>query len=115
MLAYIKAQLTDSIPITITLTALQLENLGVQDVQKGDYCWVTLEPFGIDLELRVSEVDDYNTGKPPAYTFGVLQRKTEDILSGLSKTAASVPLIGKAATNAYNSRILSVKVGEVND
>ncbi|MCQ2010540.1 phage tail protein [Sporolactobacillus sp. STSJ-5] len=115
LLAYIKAQLTDSIPITITLTALQLESLGVQDVRKGDYCWVTLDPFGIDLELRVSEVDDYNTGKSPLYTFGVLQRKAEDILSGLSKTAASVPLIDQIANSAYASRFLSEKVGEVDD
>lgn len=102
LLAYIKAQLTDSIPITITLTALELASLGVQDVQKGDYCWVTLEPFGIDLELRVSEVDDYNTSKSPSYTFGVLQRKAEDVLAGLTKSAASLTGIEKTATNALS-------------
>ncbi|RYM02803.1 endopeptidase [Sporolactobacillus sp. THM7-7] len=117
LLAYIKEQLTDSIPITITLTALQLERLGVQDVQKGDYCWVTLEPFGIDLELRVSEVDDYNTGKSPAYTFGTLQKKAEDVLAGLSKSAAAMTGLGKKASEALTMasalNVSAVRLGDV--
>jgi len=124
LLAYIKSQLTDSIPITITLTALQLASLGVQDVRKGDYCFVTVEPFGIDLELRVTEVDDYNNpNKSPAYTFGTLQKKAEDVLAKLTKTAASFSGIEKKASealtmagavNATAVRIGAVE-GEVND
>ena len=124
LLAYIKSQLTDSIPITITLTALQLKNLGVQDVRKGDYCFVTVEPFGIDLELRITEVDDYNNpNKPPAYTFGTLQKKAEDVLSKLTKTASSFAGVEKKASealtmagavNATAVRIGAVE-GEVND
>ncbi|WP_052123240.1 phage tail protein [Heyndrickxia coagulans] len=124
LLAYIKSQLTDSIPITITLTALQLKNLGVQDVRKGDYCFVTVEPFGIDLELRVTEVDDYNTpNKSPAYTFGTRQKKAEDVLAKLTKTASSFAGVEKKASealtmagavNATAVRIGAVE-GEVND
>ncbi|MED4866102.1 phage tail protein [Heyndrickxia faecalis] len=124
LLAYIKSQLTDSIPITITLTALELASLGVQDVRKGDYCFVTIEPFGIDLELRITEVDDYNNpNKSPAYTFGTRQKKAEDVLAKLAKSAATFSGIEKKASealtmagavNATAVRIGAVE-GEVND
>jgi phage minor structural protein len=111
LLTEIKSKLNDSIPITITMTYIQLKELGIQDIRKGDYVWCIIEPFNINAEIRVVDVEDYNnTNKSPVFTLGILKQKSEDIISGLSATQSTVNAIVDPLTNTVKSSSLSSDV-----
>mgnify|MGYP000934283303 CR=1 FL=1 len=112
-----KAALTDSIAVTITTTYQTMQDQNKQDLQKGDWVWVVLEPFGINVQLRISEVDDSNNeNKSPTITLGTIKQGLENIMSGMANenqiANTNIEKVSAVATKAYNSRIISTTVGE---
>ncbi|WP_353052350.1 phage tail protein [Bacillus thuringiensis] len=85
LLDRIKRELNDSIDITVNLTAVEAEKLGWQYINKGDYVWCIIDPFDMDVRIRVVEVQDFsNENKPKVYTLGKLTKKPSDILANFT-------------------------------
>ncbi|MGG5738586.1 phage tail protein [Bacillus cereus group sp. IBL03679] len=77
-------ELHDSIDISVQLTAIEAEELGWQYINKGDYVWCIIDPFDLDVRIRVVEVEDFSNGnKSSIYTLGQIRRKTSDIMVDL--------------------------------
>nr|MDH3082556.1 phage tail protein [Bacillus subtilis] len=66
LLAEMKSKLGDSMEISLTFTAIELANMGFADVRKGDYLWCVIEPFDINVQLRVLTIEDYSNDKKAA-------------------------------------------------
>ena len=82
LIAQMKKALHDQIDISITLTYVELSELGVQDIRLGDYVWCILDPLDIDVQIRVVEVEDYSDPlKSPKFTFGSIVRKAPSIVA----------------------------------
>lgn len=118
--AAVKAALTDTISATITTAYQAMQDQIKQDLQKGDYIWVVLEPFGINIQLRISELDDSNNeNTSPTLTLGTIQQRLEKVMSGMANIAqtvnANIEKVSSVATQAYNARIITTKVGEYDD
>jgi hypothetical protein len=87
LLEHIKRTLNDSIDITIKQTLVQLKELGMGDVKKGDYVWCIIDPFDIDVRIRISEIEDYSDDtKSPNITLGTIKKKASDIIAGFNAT-----------------------------
>ncbi|MEK4697919.1 phage tail protein [Bacillus sp. FSL M8-0063] len=85
LLERIKRELNDSIDIVVNLTAVEAEELGWQYINKGDYVWCIIDPFDLDVRIRVVEVQDFsNEGKPKVYTLGKITKKPSDILANFT-------------------------------
>lgn len=110
LLARLKSELHDRIDISITLTYVELQSLGIQDIRKGDYVWCIIEPFEIDVQIRVVQVEDYSDpSKSPKYTLGSITRKSTDIVSDFKRTQKTVSKIIDSDTGKI--RESSIKVG----
>lgn len=102
LLEEMKSRLVDYIPMTLTLSAVDLEEMDIKDVQKGDYVWCVLEPFELDIQLRVVEIEDYSDeNASPNFTFGSLKKGATQIINDW-----------KAAKKALNKL---VKDGNINE
>jgi phage minor structural protein len=87
LLEHLKQTLNDGIDITIKQTLVQLKGLGMGEVCKGDYVWCTIDPFDIDVRIRVSEIEDFSdTMKSPNITLGTIRKKASDIIAGFHTT-----------------------------
>ncbi|MGE6894482.1 phage tail protein [Priestia flexa] len=125
LLERLKKDLTDSIDISIRLTAVQLKEMDLSDVRKGDWLWCILDPFDIDVRIRVVDIEDYeDENKPPVFTLGTIKRKASDIIAGLQKTGKVVEkaidtATGKVKTAAIDTSNLSVPLdkatGQINE
>ncbi|MET1247660.1 phage tail protein [Sporolactobacillus sp. STCC-11] len=123
LLAYCMAQLTDSINISIDLTYVELRDAGIQDIDFGDYVWCIIEPFGIKTRIRVMAIEDYSNEKEsPKFTLGELRRTATQVISGITRASRNISTLSirlddtiKVANTAYDDRIISTKVGEIND
>lgn len=83
--------LNDNIDMSIQLTYVQLQEYGIQDVQLGDYVWCILDPFDIDIRIRVIEKEDYsNSNKAPVFTLGTVTKKATDIIASFNTTKSTV-------------------------
>lgn len=109
LLARITRDLNDSIDISIKLTYVELVEMGIQDIQKGDYVWCILDPFDIDLLIRVVQVDDSNDPfKSPVYTLGNITKKATDIMKDYRKTKSIVEKVVDVKTNMVNQNVLKI-------
>lgn len=123
LLEYCKAQLTDTISVSITLTYIELQELGIQDIDFGDYVWCIIEPFGIQTRIRVMAIEDYSNEKEsPKFTLGEIRRTATQVISGITRASRTISTLTirlddavTVANTAFNDRIISSKVGEVND
>ncbi|MBN8434727.1 phage tail protein [Priestia flexa] len=125
LLERLKKDLTDAIDISIRLTAAQLKEMDLSDVRKGDWLWCILDPFDIDVRIRVVDIEDYeDENKPPVFTLGTIKRKASDIIAGLQKTGKIVEkaintATGKVKTAAIDTSNLSVPLdkatGQINE
>lgn len=107
----IKRELNDSINISIKLTYVELLEMGIQDIKKGDYAWCIIEPFNIDVKIRVVQVDDYsNPFKSPVFTLGSIRKKATDIIKEYSKTKHMVERVVDVGKNMIKQEAL--KIGE---
>ncbi|GAB6742224.1 hypothetical protein bcgnr5412_54840 [Bacillus cereus] len=85
LLDRIKRELNDSIDIVVNLTAVEAEELGWQYINKGDYVWCIIDPFELDVRIRVVEIQDFsNENKPKVYTLGKITKKPSDILASFT-------------------------------
>ncbi|NUJ19563.1 endopeptidase, partial [Bacillus glycinifermentans] len=110
LLSRLKSELHDRIDISITLTYVELQSLGIQDIRKGDYVWCIIEPFEIDVQIRVVQVEDYSDpSKSPKYTLGSITRKSTDIVSDFKRTQRTVSKI--VDSNTGKIRESSIKIG----
>jgi phage minor structural protein len=83
--------LNDRIEMSIQLTYIQLKEMGIEEINKGDYVWCILDPFGIDVRIRVLEIEDYsNQLKSPVFTLGTITKKATDIIASFNTTKNKV-------------------------
>jgi len=98
-----KQTLTDTIDFTIQLTATQLEEMDLRDVQKGDYLWCIIDPFDIDIRVRVVDIEDYeDENKAPLFTLGKVKRKASALIADFREAT-------KAVNNIYDSTTKKLK------
>lgn len=82
LLEEMKSELVDYIDMSLILTAVDLEEMGIKDVRKGDYVWCIIEPFNLDIQLRVVEIEDYSDeNASPKFTFGSLKKGATQIIN----------------------------------
>jgi len=114
LLDRIKRELHDSIDISVKLTYVQLQELGITDVKKGDYAWCIIDPFGIDVQIRVVEEENYsNPNKSPVFTLGTLKKKASDIAVSFDTTQRTVNRVIDAETKIVKDTALSAGVNYV--
>ncbi|EST11100.1 phage tail protein [Sporolactobacillus laevolacticus] len=103
-----KAALNDSIPISLSFNYTQVKKMGIQDIQLGDYCFVKIDPWGINASIRVVEIKDYaDPNTPPVYTLGnVLTRGTDSIIFA-NKTANTAVIIARSANSKADAAYAS--------
>lgn len=90
LLERIKRDLNDHIDISIKLSAVEAEELGWQYINKGDYVWCIIDPFDLDVRIRVVDVENFsNENKSAIYTLGSIKRKATDAMVEL-KTSQRV-------------------------
>lgn len=108
------SDLSDSIDLSIKLSAVQLTEMDLSDLRKGDWLWCILDPFNIDVRIRVVDIEDYeDENKPPTFTLGTIKRKASDIIASLQKTGKVVEkaidtATGKVKNIAIDTTNLSV-------
>lgn len=106
--------LSDTIEVNISLSAAQLAEEDLHDVKKGDWLWLILDPFNIDIRIRVVEVEDYeDENKVANFTLGTIKKKASDYIADLKNTQKTVDKVvdkstGKVKANAINTSNLSV-------
>ncbi len=94
-----KQALTDTIDFTIQLTAMQLEEMDLLDVQKGDYLWCIIDPFDIDIRVRVVDIEDYeDENKAPLFTLGKVKRKASALIADFREATKAVNAIYDTTT-----------------
>ncbi|OVE34797.1 hypothetical protein CCZ20_24410 [Priestia aryabhattai] len=112
---HLKETLTDTIEISIKLTGVQLAEMDLSDVRKGDYLWCILDPFNIDVRIRVVDVEDYeDENKSPVFTLGAIKKKASTIMATLQKAAKNVDFIYDPATKKVKSKVIDGSTIEVN-
>ncbi|MCA1183614.1 phage tail protein [Bacillus licheniformis] len=110
LIAQMKKELHDQIDISITLTYVELSELGVQDIRLGDYVWCILDPLDIDVQIRVVEVEDYSDPlKSPKFTFGSIVQKAPSIVASFKKTQKTLSKIVDPQTGKIREG--SIKIG----
>jgi len=111
-----RRQLNDSLPISLTFTAQELEEMGLKDTKRGDTVWCVIEPFGIDVRLRVVGKEDYsNPSKSPNFTFGQIQRTASQMISAYMQTEKIINNVvdtttGKVKSEAVDTTNMSVNL-----
>ncbi|WP_257063428.1 phage tail protein [Priestia megaterium] len=112
---HLKETLTDTIEISIKLTGVQLAEMDLSDVRKGDYLWCILDPFDIDVRIRVVDIEDYeDENKSPVFTLGTIKKKASTIMATLQKTAKNVDVIYDPTTKKVKSKAIDGSTIEVN-
>lgn len=108
LLAEMKSKLNDSLDISLTFTAIELASMGFSDVRKGDYLWCVIEPFGLNVQLRILTIEDYsNDKKPPVFTFGSITKKASDLIADFDMTK-------KAVDKVIDTDTGTIKAGAIN-
>lgn len=117
LLDRIKRELHDSIDISLSLTYVELQKMGLLGhVHKGDYVWCILEPFNINVEIRVIEIEEYsNPNKSPKYKLGTISKKATDVMASFNTTKKTVENVVNTDTNTIKRRALSTETNYVVD
>ncbi|MFG6315979.1 phage tail protein [Bacillus velezensis] len=108
LLTEMKNKLGDSLDISLTFTAVELEDMGFHDVNKGDSLWCVIEPLDINVQLRVLSIEDYsNDRKSPVFTFGSISKKASDIIADFNTTKKTVDKVVDQSTGKIKDSALS--------
>ncbi|MGE6550803.1 phage tail protein [Bacillus mycoides] len=87
----ITRELNDSIDISVQLTAVEAETLGWQYKNKGDYVWCIIDPFDLDVRIRVVEIEEFSDRKKSTvYTLGTIKRKASNQMAALKVSQQAV-------------------------
>ncbi len=112
LMAEVKKSITDSMNITITLTYEELQELGVEDSQIGDYIFCIIDELDVDLEIRVSQIQRSNLkSESPQYTLGTLTQKAENILAEFDDTKQEVSKVANE-TKTISSTVKNVTTAD---
>lgn len=92
LLNELKERLPDEPEITFTIDLIQLKDGGLEKgVKEGDEVFVIHEPLGIDIIVRVMEIEDYpETKKAPKFTLGNFRNNVADTISDTTKKLKDV-------------------------
>ncbi|MEU2530058.1 phage tail protein [Streptomyces sp. NPDC013087] len=113
LLAALKAELHDYFEISLTLDYVELLDFGIQDIRKGDYVWCILDPFGIDVRIRVVEIEDYsNEATAPKFTLGTLRKTSNDIAVEFKKTSNTLAKVVDSNTGKVKSSAFDLTIGK---
>lgn len=119
LLDRIKRELNDSIDISLTLTYVELHNMGISNAQfvnKGDFIWCILDPFDIDVQIRVLEKEDYSDPlRSPQLTIGTISRKATDVMASFNATKKTVNKVIDNESNTVRKNALSIETNYVVD
>jgi hypothetical protein len=116
LLERIIRSLNDSLDVTIKLTYVELKDMGIQDIRKGDYVWCIIDPFDIDVHIRVTDVEDYsNPFRSPVYTLGTISKKASDLMASFNTTKAAFEKVVDTQTNTVKQSALTTTTNYVID
>lgn len=117
LLERIKRELHDNIDISLSLTYVELTELGLTGhVHKGDYIWCILEPFNIKVKIRIIEIEDYSSPfKSPKLTIGTITRKATDVMASFNTTKKTVEKVVNTETNTIKRTALTEETNYVVD
>ncbi|MEI2341600.1 phage tail protein [Priestia megaterium] len=105
-----KQTLTDTIDFTIQLTATQLAEMDLRDVQKGDYLWCIIDPFDIDIRVRVVDIEDYeDENKDPVFTLGKVKRNASSIIHQYRNAVKTINAIYNPDTQKIKPTAIDTK------
>lgn len=108
-------ELNDKLNVSIQLTATELAEMNLQDIRKGDWIFVILEPLGIDVRIRVIEIEDYsNEELDPVFTFGTARKSGKKIISNLNNSSQLITSViderGRIKTQAIDQDNLVINL-----
>jgi phage minor structural protein len=116
LLERIKRSLNDSIDVSIKLTYVELKEMGIQDIRKGDYVWCIIDPFDIDVQIRVIDVEDYSDPfKSPVFTLGTITKKASEIMANFNATKSAFEKVVDTQTNTVKQSALTTTTNYVID
>jgi phage minor structural protein len=116
LLETIKRSLNDSIEMSIKLTYVELKEMGIQDIRKGDYVWCIIDPFNIDVQIRVIDIEDYsNPFSSPVFTLGTISKKASDLMASFNTTKAAFEKVVDVQTNTVKQSALTTTTNYVVD
>ncbi|MGQ4666532.1 phage tail protein [Metabacillus halosaccharovorans] len=116
LLVTCQRELHDSLDVSIQLTYIDLQELGIQDIRKGDYVWCILDPFEIYVQIRVVDVEDFSDPfKSPVFTLGTITKKATDIMVSFNTTQKTVEKVVDTSTNKVKQSALSTTTNYVVD
>jgi len=100
----LKRTLNDSLPISLTFTAVELEEMGLKNIKRGDTVWCVIQPLGIDVRIRAVSKEDYSDPtKTPTFTFGRIERSATSIVAGYNETSAIISSVVDTTTGKVKS------------
>lgn len=104
----LEKELTDKIEISISLTYVEVKQLNMQDIRKGDYVWCVLEPFDLKTKLRVVSVESYSDPKKsPVFTFGKVRTNITKTTAKLGRGQSSVSKLIDTSTGKVKGSAIS--------
>ncbi|NMW10758.1 phage tail protein [Bacillus velezensis] len=104
----LEKELTDKIEISISLTYIEVKQLNMQDIRKGDYVWCVLEPFDLKTKLRVVSVESYSDPKKsPVFTFGKVRANIKKTTAKLGRGQSSVSKLIDTSTGKVKGSAIS--------
>ncbi|MEC3798422.1 phage tail protein, partial [Bacillus velezensis] len=104
----LEKELTDKIEISISLTYIEVKQLNMQDIRKGDYVWCVLEPFDLKTKLRVVSVETYSDPKKsPVFTFGKVRANIKKTTAKLGRGQSSVSKLIDVSTGKVKGSAIS--------
>ncbi len=103
-----KKSLYDSWDISISLTAQELAEMGLSDLNRLDYAYCLLDPLSVDLQLRIVQKESYSDPyKSPSFTFGTIKKKGTNTIANLSSSSKSVSKIVDSKTGQIKTSAIS--------
>ncbi|WOD61756.1 phage tail protein [Niallia taxi] len=104
----LKKGLYDSWDISLSLTAQELVEMGLSDINRLDYAYCILDPLNVDLQLRIVEKESYSDPNiSPKFTFGTIKKKGTDIIASLSTSSQTISKVVDSKTGQIKESALS--------
>lgn len=111
-------ELNDSLNVSITLTAKQMDEMDLSGIRKGDWVWCFIDPFDIDVRIRVVAVQDTeDPKKDPVFTLGTIKKKMTKRMARYENTQNVVSKVidertGRIRDGAINTANMTLDLGK---
>lgn len=94
-----------------------MEDMDLSGIRKGDWVWCFIDPFDIDVRIRVVAVQDTeDPKKDPVFTLGTIKKKMTKRMARYENTQNVVSKVidanGRIRDGAINTANMSVDLGK---